>query len=79
MSRINATPSPKSVNYNLKLDSSTAQLLSGVSDLFDLHSNTKVSKSILVRKAIRDYTGKLLTSNDPKVIEGELASIKALK
>ena len=80
MSRITVSTKTKASNYTLVLDSSTLKLLSGVNELFNnSQSTTKVSNSLLVRKAIRDYTGKLLTSNDPKVIENELASIKALK
>lgn len=75
--RINATK--KQTKYTLGLDPFTLKLIEGVNVHFNEISGTKVSKSLLVRKAIQDYTGRLLTSGDPCFIEGELNAIRAMK
>lgn len=74
--RIQATT--KVTKYTIGLDQFSLSLLSGVNGLFNEHSSTKVSKSLLMRKAIHDYTGRLLTANDPQVITKELDAIRAM-
>lgn len=70
--------STKVTKYTIGLDQFSLSLLNGVNDLFNEHSYTRVSKSLLMRKAIHDYTGRLLTANDPQAITKELDALRAM-
>lgn len=69
----------KAVKYTVGLDETTLGLFNALNTMFTKETGKKLSKSLIVRKAIQDYTGKLLTANDPEVIQKELNAIRAVK
>jgi hypothetical protein len=73
------TATKKVTKYTVGLDQFTLDLLRGVNERFNEHSKVKFSKSLLVRKALQDYTGKLLSANDPSIFKGELELIKSMR
>ena len=75
--KLNSTPTL--TKYTVGLDRTTLGLMEALNAMFTKETSQSVSKSLLVRKALRDYTGKLLSTNDTNVIKGELESIRTMK